>query len=105
MARRVRYTNSGGGGWLKLLAFIAVMLLGLALMLSFILNKLGLATDVASWIERVAVAIALVTPLFLSYYKARSLGTAWFVLWIIATVLVVVFYVLNGVGSILWWKS
>jgi ABC-type xylose transport system permease subunit len=78
------------------------MLLGLALLLSWILSALGLSTDVARWIENIAIAIALIIPLFLSYYEARRRGTAWFVLWIIAVILVIVFYVLNRVG--IWWR-
>jgi hypothetical protein len=77
------------------------MLLGLALLLSFIFNRVGINTTIVWIIERVAIAIAIMIPLVLSYREARRLGTVWFVLWIIAVILVVVFYVLNV--SVHWW--
>ncbi len=97
MARRTR----GSGSWLALFAFIAVMLLGLALLLSFILGRLNINSNIVWILERVALAIAVIIPLVLSYREARRLGTAWFVLWIIAVILVIVFYVLNF--SVIWW--
>lgn len=91
-----RRTVRSNTGWLSLLSFIAVMLLGLALTISFICNATKLDTGkIASYIERVALAIAIIVPVFLSYYEARRKTTVWFVLWVIATVLIVVFYILN----------
>ena len=93
-----RHRNRGGrgsGDLLALLAFIAIMLLGLALMLRFILGAIDSVNDgISGWIERVALAIAIFIPALLSYREARRRGTVWFVLWVIAIILVVVFYIL-----------
>ncbi len=97
MARR---SNGGrsNGSWLALFSFIAVMLLGLALAISLVLGKwVNGAESVAAWIQRIAIAIALVVPLIYSYYEARRHGTVWFVLWVIAVILIVVFYILLAV--------
>lgn len=97
MSRRTT-TSRSTPGWLKLFSFIAVMLLGLALVISVVLGKwihVSGAVSVAKWIEKIAIAIALVVPLFLSYYEARyNKSQVWFILWIIAVILIVVFYIL-----------
>ncbi|MCL2062008.1 MAG: hypothetical protein FWH03_05220 [Firmicutes bacterium] len=108
--RRTVRTSRGSTGWLQLFSFIAIMLLALALMLSWLLMALGVGTHVAGlgwgagfagWLSRIAIAMALTVPMFLSYYEARRQGTVWFVLWVIAIILVVVFYVLGWFGR--WW--
>lgn len=91
-----RRTTRSSGGWLSFFSFIAVMLLGLALMISFICEKAGWNAGTIPWIlERIALGIAIVVPVILSYYEARRKTTVWFVLWVIATVLVIVFYILR----------
>lgn len=91
-----RRTVRSNSSWLSVLSYVAVMLLGLALTITFIckMTKLS-AGNVPYYIERVALAIAIIVPVFLSYYEARRKTTVWFVLWVIATVLIVVFYILN----------
>lgn len=93
MARRSGSGRSTGG-WLRFFAFVSIMLLGLALAISFIFNRLGVAESISTWITRIALGIAILIPAFLSYYEARNKSTVWFVLWIIAVVLVAVFYIL-----------
>lgn len=91
-----RRTVRSNTGWLSLVSFIAVMLLGLALLISFICKVTKLNDgNISYYIERVAFAIAIIVPVFLSYYEARRKTTGWFVCWIIATVLIVIFYILN----------
>lgn len=82
--------------WLALFSFVAVMLLGLALMLSFIFSKLNIGgASLPGIIERIGLGIALIAPAVLSYREARKQSTGWFVLWVIAVILVVVFYILG----------
>lgn len=95
MARRS--TTRSTGGWLSFFSFLAIMLLGLALAISFICSQLGVNEQISNWIERIAFGIAIVVPVFMSYYEARRKTTVWFVLWVIATVLVVVFYILRWI--------
>ena len=102
MSKKSKGTR-GTGDFLTFLSFLAIMLLGLALALAALFNWLaGLETfsfeigrTLAHWIERIAIAIALVIPLALSFREARARGTAWFVLWIIAVLLVVSCYILG----------
>jgi hypothetical protein len=107
MARRTTRRSSGGrgtGDFLIFLSFVAVLLLGLALALSFTLRALYEApgvhftTNAHDIIERVAIALALSIPLFLSYREARLRGRGWFICWIIAVILIIVSYVL----AIVW---
>ena len=94
MARRS--SSRSTGSWLALFSFIAVMLLGLALVLSFVFGWIDVG-----YIERVALGIAICIPLVLSYHEARRKSQTWFILWVVATVLVVVFYILGWIP----WRS
>lgn len=87
-----------GGSYLGLFSFIAVMLLGLGIFLGWLLPVMKVTGNIASVIKQIAIAIALIVPLIYSYYEARRHGTVWFVLWVIATILVVVFYILGAIG-------
>lgn len=93
MARRRERSQ---GSWLQLFSFAAVMLLALALLLTVVNSKaeLGLG-QVIGWINNIAIALAVVVPCVLSYREARRQGTVWFVLWVIAIILVVACYVLS----------
>ena len=95
MANRKNNNNRSNSSWLALFSFVAVMLLGLALMISFICSALDGNESVSSFIERIAFGIAMVVPAVMSYREARRKTSVWFVLWVIAVVLVVVFYILR----------
>ena len=99
MARRS--SSRSTGSWLALFSFIAVMLLGLALVLSFVFGLFVGMGGVVGYIERVALGIAICIPLVLSYHEARRKSQTWFILWVVATVLVVVFYILGWIP----WRS
>lgn len=80
--------------WLRTLAFVSVMIMGLGIAVATILGKISSDfSRVGNWIQRIAIAIGLIVPMFWSYYEARMRGTVWFVLWIISIILIVVFYV------------
>ena len=94
--------NTGRDFW-SFFAFVAVMMLAVALVISLILGPSGLnvsgAEGVARWIRDIAIAIALIIPLIMSFRYAisrwregRRAGVVWFVLWIVAIILIVVFY-------------
>lgn len=77
------------------LAYIAVIMIGIALALSFILSKVGVSSSIVGSISKVANALAYLIVCVASFYYARSKRNVWFfVLWLIATVLIVVFMVL-----------
>ena len=97
-------SSGGGTGVLAFLAFLAVMLLGLALALSWLFGLLADKIDaftagkaLAAWIRNISVAIALIIPLALSFGEAKRRGAGWVVLWIVAAALVVCFYILGVV--------
>ena len=83
--------------WLRTLAFAAVMLLGLGIAVATILgvfkSKFPSVARVGHYIQRVAIAIGLIVPMFWSYYEARHRGNTWFVLWLVAVILITVFYI------------
>ena len=99
MARRS--SSRSTGSWLALFSFIAVMLLGLALVLSFVFGWIDGMGGIVGYIERVALGIAICIPLVLSYHEARRKSQTWFILWVVATVRVVVFYILGWIP----WRS
>ena len=104
MARRTtrRSGGKGTGDWMAFISFIAIMLLGLALALSFTFRMLNnhtsitIHTNIPEIIERIAIALALIVPLVMSYREARARSNVWFVLWIIAVILVIILYVLTS---------
>jgi len=95
--------NSGGTGeFLVFFAFLAVMLLGLGLALSWLCGLLAdkieaftVGKVLAVWIRNIAVALALIVPIALSFKEARARGALWVILWIVAAALVVCFYILS----------
>lgn len=89
-----RRTRATAPRWLYLISFVAITLLALALMLSKVFGWIDGMGSVANYIERIALAFAIVVPAFLSYYQARSMNLGWFVVWIISIILVIVFYIL-----------
>jgi len=83
----------GSGNLLQFLAFLAVMILALALAASLVLFWIPGVSVVAQWVQRIIIGLVLIVPMFVSYPEARRRGTVWFVLWIIAIILIVVFYI------------
>lgn len=92
MATRRRSTQ---GSWLRFFAFLAVMLLGLGLAVGIIFSNINVSWGVSAgnWIQRIAIAISLPIPMILSFQEAWNKRTVWRVLWVIAVILIVVFYI------------
>jgi len=90
--------NNSTNRWrhfVNFLAYIAVIMIGIALALSFILQKVGVSSTIVGSISKVANALACLIVCIASFYYARSKrNAAFFILWLIATVLIVVFMVL-----------
>ena len=90
--------NNSTNRWrhfVNFLAYIAVIMIGVALALSFLLGKLGVNATIAGYISKIAQALAYIIVCIASFYYARSKRNIWFfILWLIATVLIVVFVVL-----------
>lgn len=97
MAKRTTRTYSVPS-IVRTLSFVAVMIAGLGIAIGVVLgNWVPGAAAIGGWIKNIAVAIGLLALCWYSYYHARTCSTVWFVLWIIATILVIVFMVLGMV--------
>ena len=80
---------------LRMLSFVSVMLLGLAITISAILGWIGTAAKIAGYIREIALLIGIIVLCWYSYYDAVTRTRGWFIAWVIAVVLIVVFYILG----------
>ncbi|MCL2234598.1 MAG: hypothetical protein FWC02_02845 [Firmicutes bacterium] len=96
MGRRRR---SGGDG----LAFFSVLIVigvGLSLAIAWTIGMIsprvgGVAMDIAF----IIMTIALIVPVILSFRARKDRGIVWFILWIIALIMIIVFGILMfGLG-------
>lgn len=98
MARKTRTTREYTVPRIvKQLSFIAVLLMGLGIAIGVAFGWIHSATinNVGAWIKHIAIAIGLIALCMYSYYEARNHGMSWFILWVVAVVLIVVFYILG----------
>ena len=86
----------------KVLSFVAVMLMGLGIAIGVVLGFFEPFAAIGNWIKNIAIAIGMIALCWYSYYEARLHGQTWFILWIIAVILVVVFYVLGVTPLVKW---
>lgn len=83
------------GSLFGLIALVAVMLLALAFMVSFIFGWIDAVRSVAGIITKIATAIALIITIAASYPAARRRGKTWFILWLVAAIIVFAAYILG----------
>lgn len=90
-------SNNSGGDLLGAIAFVAVLLMGLGIAIGVALNWTGNATimSIGNWLKNIAILLGLLVAIFYSYRAARTKTRVWFVLWIVAVVLIIVFYVIG----------
>ena len=97
-------TSSSGGSRLTLtkFSFWVVVAIGIAMAVSGFLNFFNWSwvNKVCSWVQTLCFALGMFVPVILSYRHARGKSTAWFVLWIIFTVLVVFGLISSIIGLI-----
>jgi len=97
MARRGR----GGGSNSKLmemLAFVAVIALGVWVTIVFIINRWSpdfLTGTVVALLNTIAIALGALVALYYSYFYVRTKGKAAFAVWVVALILIIVFLVLG----------
>ena len=95
MGRR-RGGRGTGNGW-AFFALLIVLGVGLSLAIAW---TIGMISDTvkghAMTIAFFAMTIALIIPIALSYREARARGIVWFILWIIALIMIIVFAILNA---------
>lgn len=85
-------------GILSVLSYLAVVGVGIALLLSWLLNMVGVTAQVVGALNILAQVMAYIVVAFHSYGFARSHGTWWLVVWAVAIVLIVVFLVLGNIS-------
>ena len=86
----------------RVLSFISVMLMGLGIAIGVVFGFFDALAAVGNYIKSIAIAIGLVGLCWISYYEARVHGQKWFIAWVVAVVLIVVFYIL-GITPLMKW--
>ena len=85
-------------GFLNMLSYLAIVGVGIALLLSWLLNMVGVTAQIVSALNILAQALAYFVVACYSFSYARARGTWWLVVWAITIVLIVVFLVLGNVS-------
>ncbi len=84
-------------GLLSILSYLAVVGVGIALLLSWLLNMVGVTAQVVGALNILAQVLAYFVVACHSFGYARARGTWWLVVWAAAIVLIVVFLVLGNI--------
>jgi len=97
MSRRRRNNNSGGRpSLMSFAAFVAVIFIGAALVLSFILGFFGgHAGTISMWAHRIALIVGAIVTLYYSFFYARTKRGLAYIAWIIAFIAIVIFLILG----------
>ena len=85
-------------GILNVLSYLAVVGVGIALLLSWLLNMVGVTAQVVGALNILAQVLAYIVVACHSFGYARARGTWWLVVWAVAIVLIVVFLVLGNIS-------
>jgi len=85
-------------GVLNMLSYLAIVGVGIALLLSWLLNMVGVTAQVVSALNILAQVLAYFVVACYSFSYARARGTWWLVVWAVAIVLIVVFLVLGNIS-------
>ncbi len=83
-------------GFLSLLSYLAIVGVGIALLMSWLLNLAGVTAQIVWALNILAQALAYFVVACYSFSYARARGTWWLVVWAVAIVLIVVFLVLGN---------
>ena len=85
-------------GFLKMLSYLAIVFVGIALLLQAIFNLMGLSAQIVNALNILAQVMAYIVVAVNSFGYARARGTWWLVVWAVAVVLIVVFLVLGNLS-------
>ncbi|MCL2370009.1 MAG: hypothetical protein FWC80_02110 [Firmicutes bacterium] len=83
---------------MPLIAFLAVILIGIWAFIVFIINAIdaiNIDGPFLAIIMNVGVILGALVAAYYSFAFARTRGKLWFILWVIAVILIVVFMVLG----------
>ncbi len=81
-------------GFLRTLSYIVVLLLALGITIGAVLGWCGFG-GIANYIKGIAMTIGLIVLCWYSYFDARMRNRTWFIIWVVAVVIVVVFQILG----------
>ena len=80
---------------LRVLSYVTVLLLALGIALSVVLVWIPGAPAMGGWIKNIALLIGITVLCWYSYYDARTRSNTWFIVWIVAVVVIIVFYIIG----------
>ncbi|MBO5229603.1 MAG: hypothetical protein J6B20_02300 [Clostridia bacterium] len=83
---------------LSVLSYLSVVGVGIALLLSWIFQMVGLTAQVVSALNILAEVLAYIVVACYSFGYARRRGGWWLAVWVVAVVLIVVFLVLGNLN-------
>ena len=77
-------------GILRVLAYIAVLCVGIALLISAIFKQVGGFANIVTALRTIAECLAYLVIACYSFNYARSRGLWWLIAWVVAIVLIVI---------------
>lgn len=88
--------NMKGKGFVNFLAYCAIVLIALALVLEFVLGKFGVSSTVTGAMSLIAEVIAYaLTAVFAFYFAKSRRNIGYIIAYIIAVILIIVFLFLG----------
>lgn len=84
---------------LNVLAYIAVVAVGLALFISWVFSALNWSNGISGALKLIAECLAYIVLACYSFRYARAKGVWWLVAWAVAVVLIIVFVIVLGIAS------
>ena len=83
---------------LSVLSYLSVVGVGVALLLSWIFQMVGLTAQVVNALNIIAEVLAYIVVACYSFGYARRRGGWWLAFWVVAVVMIVVFLVLGNLN-------
>ncbi|MCI9518549.1 MAG: hypothetical protein HFK08_04735 [Clostridia bacterium] len=89
-------------GFLRTLSYIVVLMIALAIAIGAVLGWWKEFAAIAGYIKGIAMTIGLIVLCWYSYYDARMRNRTWFIVWVVAVIIVIVFQILGFAMPTLW---
>ena len=81
---------------------IVVLMIALAIAIGAVLGWWKEFAAIAGYIKGIAMTIGLIVLCWYSYYDARMRNRTWFIVWVVAVIIVIVFQILGFAMPTLW---
>ncbi len=89
-------------GFLRTLSYVVVLLIALAITIGAVLGWWSAFAAIAGYIKGIAMTIGLIVLCWYSYYDARMRNRTWFIIWVVAVIIVIVFQILGFAMPSIW---